>query len=893
MSDALNPRQFTSLDYADADMYGALTERPTTATPLKLPLGQLVDKDKTGALSPGELAHYRSEEARRQTLFREENEAYNARMNALREREIARNLSLLKTRSNEIAQPIVSSRDYEKKFLAPSTIEEWSPPPSTGSPPPTPNGTSARGDSLVEPTATPRSAAIRESIGNAVGGIGQSLPKSLPQAAGRLVIPGVGAGLTFAGALIAGQSVQQAATSTVIVTGASVAGGLIGTAVGGVIGGYVGSMVGGFVGGYLANALLPQPLPSTTAHLESYTPNYTTTAYGQSPGILYIVSLQKFNSLGEVTDVRTFELYGQLIGIKETQVDTNRYNAKFVSSNGNVVFDLGDSTSRWKIASVVRKDGAIDIYPENGSPSPPPDNSPYRYDSSPIGDDNAIPSGKPSAGKNKGETHSVAPSMPSNNTPNGARGFVGHGGLVPSYLPNPTQQTSNLGGMLPRMQPLPQKQSLPFAEPEDVAVPRITPMLSSGEASTTSLNPGIYAFPAYVPDTAKPIPLSDAHSPVPKSKSQPTPKTPEQAANEKQQDDIKAQLGQLTAIATALAALTPAIQGIPNAIASNPNVRQANRDDVQGAVCEISQPTGCLGAPIKKAEDAAKANGDKLDELNAALSGLNTAGSAAQLALLNTINGKLGAQVTGGISGFMQQIAENTYIDKAIGLLTLATTLHNALMLSANIGQTLGQIINTVVGFILPKGVDGTPIDLGAIIGKTTEDLIKDAIGAEQYTTLTQDWAKVNRIYQSTANVFNAVTSLGQTVINALEMIGSMTGKIGNGLLQFRTIGEGFYERFNPQPNYKFGKLFTFLENVQQDASTIQAVVQVPVDIVQQVNSGVEAVNELKTNLGQPPNGVPGIETPVAAVESAKAIAVKAASVSPELSDADKANANE
>ncbi|BBD68652.1 triple helix repeat-containing collagen [Nostoc commune NIES-4072] len=56
--------------------------------------------------------------------------------------------------------------------------------------------------------------------------------------------------------------------------------------------------------------------------------------------------------------------------------------------------------------------------------------------------------------------------------------------------------------------------------------------------------------------------------------------------------------------------------------------------------------------------------------------------NAAQLALLNIINNKLGKQVTGGLSQFIETIAKNTYVEKALALLTFAATVHNAFMLS-------------------------------------------------------------------------------------------------------------------------------------------------------------------------------------------------------------------
>ncbi|MEH1893173.1 MAG: hypothetical protein V7K92_28410 [Nostoc sp.] len=131
-------------------------------------------------------------------------------------------------------------------------------------------------------------------------------------------------------------------------------------------------------------------------------------------------------------------------------------------------------------------------------PAAPHDNLPYRYDASPIGNDNTVPSGIPTAGKNKGKTRNVAPSIPSNNTPNGAPFFPGHGGLAPSYLPNPEHQPSNLGGMLPAIKQV--KQPLPFAEPEDLPAPRsgltITPATIT--PSTVIVSEGTDAFGNYI-----------------------------------------------------------------------------------------------------------------------------------------------------------------------------------------------------------------------------------------------------------------------------------------------------------------------------------------------------------------------------------------------------------
>ncbi|MHC5731956.1 MAG: hypothetical protein ACYTXY_49390, partial [Nostoc sp.] len=102
-------------------------------------------------------------------------------------------------------------------------------------------------------------------------------------------------------------------------------------------------------------------------------------------------------------------------------------------------------------------------------------------------------------------------------------------------------------------------------------------------------------------------------------------------------------------------------------------------------------------------------------------------------------------------------IATNTYVEKALALLTFAATVHNGLMLSNNLGQTLGTIIDQCVSLILPKGINGQPISISHVLGNATTDLIKNAIGAKNYAKISEEWAIANRIYQAGSNVFNQV----------------------------------------------------------------------------------------------------------------------------------------
>ncbi|MEI1375986.1 hypothetical protein PQG02_06950 [Nostoc sp. UHCC 0926] len=229
---------------------------------------------------------------------------------------------------------------------------------------------------------------------------------------------------------------------------------------------------------------------------------------------------------------------------------------------------------------------------------------------------------------------------------------------------------------------------------------------------------------------------------------------------------------------------------------------------------------------------------------------VSKATDAAQLALLTIINNKLGVQVVGGLSGFIKTIAENTYVEKAVALMTFAVTVHNGFMLSNNLTQTLGTIINQCVGFILPKGIDGTPIDISKVIGKAIEDIIKDAIGVDNYTTISEDWAKANRIYQAGVNVFNQLSNMMSLLQSGMEYIGGNVGKIGNALKIWGVVGEKAYAFMNPQPNMQ-GQFFTFLNAANDKLNTVMMMIAIPIGVKEAITGVNDSVGTFQKSLDQ------------------------------------------
>ncbi|MDZ8096719.1 MAG: hypothetical protein RMZ42_32995 [Nostoc sp. DedQUE05] len=256
--------------------------------------------------------------------------------------------------------------------------------------------------------------------------------------------------------------------------------------------------------------------------------------------------------------------------------------------------------------------------------------------------------------------------------------------------------------------------------------------------------------------------------------------------------------------------------------------------------CRTTQPGGCMNRALNDNATGIVNN----NNTNAAniLDAVNTGANAALLAGQETILQRLGDQLPGGIGGKLSRFAEWMHLDRVLNIMILAATIHNALMLSNDIGQTLLGAINNVLQLIGLKKEDGSSFDLGSVISGTIENLIKSAIGDDNYTNLKEAWAKANRIYQATTNVINSFLNLSQTILQASELIAAHTGKIGNALKKGGVILENAYGWMNPQP--KFNRVTQFLEGLQNGASTIQMVTQAPLDVVNAVTETTTAATE-------------------------------------------------
>lgn len=292
--------------------------------------------------------------------------------------------------------------------------------------------------------------------------------------------------------------------------------------------------------------------------------------------------------------------------------------------------------------------------------------------------------------------------------------------------------------------------------------------------------------------------------------------------------------------------LIPAIpQNTANSIRpSIPTIPQIGTE-VSRQVCN-SANSGCIkGALGKQTTDINNAANNNKNNL---LDAFNTGSNAAANVQLVEVLDRLGDKVPGGLSGKLVDGFKWLHLDRVLNILIFAATIQNHLMLSNDIGQTLLGALDNVLTLIGLKDDKGNAFDLGSVINSSVENIVKGIVGAENYAQLSAGWAKANRIYQASTNILNSFMGLAQSILQASEMIAAYTGKIGNALKKGGVVLESAYGWMNPQP--KFNRVTSLLEGLQQGASTVQMVTQVPLDIVNQTteltNASTEFVKAIK-----------------------------------------------
>ncbi|MDB9404782.1 hypothetical protein PN470_10895 [Microcystis sp. CS-574] len=288
----------------------------------------------------------------------------------------------------------------------------------------------------------------------------------------------------------------------------------------------------------------------------------------------------------------------------------------------------------------------------------------------------------------------------------------------------------------------------------------------------------------------------------------------------------------------------PSFSPFPIINPQNPTIGQPRQENPP--VINTPGGGGCCTSP-----GVTQAN-NSLDAIKLTLEGLD-------LTLLNVINTKLGPQMNGGISGYLSdrftKLWKSRTIDRALNLMATAAAIHNAVMLSRNIGSTLIATLGNALSIIGIKDGDEVAQNFSTVIGNSIENIVKGLIGNDNYTALSETWAKANRIYQSAINIYQLMTDSLFGITSGLEQTAKYTGKIGNALRKSGVVLENSYNwmsetfSFHSGKNRKIDRVIQGLQNANEIASDLESITSEFRSVTENIREIGTEVNKIKTEV--------------------------------------------
>ena len=284
----------------------------------------------------------------------------------------------------------------------------------------------------------------------------------------------------------------------------------------------------------------------------------------------------------------------------------------------------------------------------------------------------------------------------------------------------------------------------------------------------------------------------------------------------------------------------------------------AIRSSVETGICNSTNPGGCLNNNIRQPLQNSLNNlTNNTDGINAGIGALNNFLNQQILSRVNSVhtvvtanNGLLthaqyGLQAT---KNFLTTAWETTRMGKILEFLSVAISLHNAAMLSRNLGASIGDTISAIANnaISLIKNEDSTPIDINATLGNSIEGFLKSIIGADNYDDLGETFTKYNRILNAASNIIWTIQGIQMGLAYGLETVGNYTGRIGNALKKSGAVLENSYNWMNEKMNFRSGRLGQ-LNNIINETQNVENVISE----VHQVTSEFREIQEQTNYLGK------------------------------------------
>jgi hypothetical protein len=304
--------------------------------------------------------------------------------------------------------------------------------------------------------------------------------------------------------------------------------------------------------------------------------------------------------------------------------------------------------------------------------------------------------------------------------------------------------------------------------------------------------------------------VSRVKSPVPAIRPPVPPPSPRPPSSD---DDIRTKLVQLI--------------GITTLINSNTQPSQ-QRNNAKEGTCDALQSPQCTQGMENRIKDPIMDNVDATKAQTVA----NASAISSIATLLATVWDFLQNRI-----GKVLNILNNSVIDRTLAVMNLATNIHNAAMLTRDIGETLGSVVDNVISLTPLRftNSEGSQVQFTDFVGSNFRAFLVSVLGAENYVSLVLQWQKANTIYHSAMGVLNTTQSMIDPISSAVEYGMENVSKIGNSLKEDGVVSENAYpamdETIRARRVNRFERLNDTLEGAENIASNLSSVTSSAVSV--------------------------------------------------------------
>lgn len=317
----------------------------------------------------------------------------------------------------------------------------------------------------------------------------------------------------------------------------------------------------------------------------------------------------------------------------------------------------------------------------------------------------------------------------------------------------------------------------------------------------------------------------------------------------------------LTQIAAVLAGLTALKLGsdllVNNSLQNTPKIDQiannttpqAQQTNAANGACTALNSSSCT------ANLANSITNPVIENSNA-----NQAATTGKLAELLATIGSLAALITTNFTKLFNFLDLNSKVEAVKSTIVLALTLHNALMLSQSLGDTLGLILDNVLNVFgnTFRSSDGTAISASEFLGATVKQWIINVIGVENYTQLADALAKANRIYQTGMNILSTAQGVFDAAASAAQASGIKLSLLMNAVRDESLVSPRAYPHQDESPLgnrattlARFEQLTTTISDLDSKAQNLVTITSAPItikDAIKQSKDDIKAFQDAQND---------------------------------------------